>query len=475
MGTSIHGNSSWARIRPAAAALVLLLGVCCVAHSQDRSSAKLSLRDAVAKALRENASLKQAEERQVSSVSRLRIASITTSYGAGAVSGWARTPSNSSLSGRAFGSVTYEGLFGTQASLDISPFAFGSQRAAMDLTLRHPLTSGRGRLSRKADIVAGARTDASIQAKQLYLTRQAKILDVVDAYFQAVLLREQVKVEERAVAIAEEAAEGARKRAEAGLVPEIDVSRAEIRVAQTKDQLNLRRQSSRAALDRLMLAIGAGVGERPELTDAIPKPSSELPALADAVEMALRNRLELAVFDARLADQARALAIAKDTLRARLDAVASLSSHRAGRTLISGSFFDDSTSAAGIEYRFPIDRRVDLENRDIAERGLEVLARLRTFQMEEIAEQVRDAHRRVQTASTSMEILTKNVEVAKENLAMAQRMVDEGLADNRDVLDAQAALTSAESGLLAARTQLYLARVNLEYAMGEDLAVFVNE
>jgi outer membrane protein TolC len=48
-------------------------------------------------------------------------------------------------------------------------------------------------------------------------------------------------------------------------------------------------------------------------------------------------------------------------------------------------------------------------------------------------------------------------------------MVEEGIDDNRIVLDAQDSLTQVESGLLSARVDLYLANINLRYAMGQDL------
>jgi outer membrane protein TolC len=434
------------------------------------STPKLSLAEAVARALEDNAGLVRAEENRLSALSRMRIAGFAFNYGLGARTEMDRTSSASELSSRAFGNVTYKGLLGTELTLDLSPFGTGNERSSIDLRLRHPLISGKGALSQKANLLAGARADATIQDKEYYLTRQATVQHVVEAYYRAVLAREQVKVQERAVSIAEEVADGARKRAAEGLVPEIDVSRADIRVARTRDQLNLQRQTARAASDRLMVAIGSGVGEDAELVDAVPDAPADIPGLADAVKTALENRGELAVYDQQLSEQKRKLSIATDQLRPRLDVFAGLNSSSDEAGVISKSFIDAGSFQAGLEYRFPLDKRIDTENKDTAARSLEVSQRLRTFQMEEIVEQVRSAYRRVDTSRISLQILGQNVKVAEENLRLAQRMVEEGLDDNRNVLEAQESLTQVENGLLSAKIDLYLASINLKYAMGEDLA-----
>ncbi len=89
--------------------------------------------------------------------------------------------------------------------------------------------------------------------------------------------------------------------------------------------------------------------------------------------------------------------------------------------------------------------------------------------MELIAQQVRNAYRQVEASKNSLDIYSQNLDVAQKNLSYAERMVEEGESDNRNVLDAQDALTQVETGILSAKTNLYLAHIDLKYAMGEDL------
>jgi outer membrane protein TolC len=340
---------------------------------------QLSLTDAVGMTIDVNANLKSANQSRLSSLSRLKVASFRTTYNIGSnteLSHYHSTGSsleNSSVNstdikkmtqndidGLLLSTVTFSGFGGTEGTLNFSPYSIGNSYGTIGLTLRQPLMRGRGKLSEKANTFRGAEIDASIQDKQFYLTRQSTIQGVIESYYRAVVAREQVKVQERAVSIAEEAVQSARKRADAGLVAEIEVSRAEIRLAQTKDELNQQVQSARGALDRLMLAIGSGVGQTPELTDSVPEVTMELPTLVDAMKTALANRTELSVYDDRLTDQSRKMAFANDQLQPSFDVVANNNSTNDQKGIISKRLLSLDTLTAGVEFRFPIDKRTTM-------------------------------------------------------------------------------------------------------------------
>lgn len=439
----------------------------------DDVPSKLSLKDAIAAALEKNPKLRNAYTTHENSLSKLKIAGFTTNYTLGSTSFLDRTYNKRSSSGKLFSNFEYESVLGTTAKLQLAPFASGSDKGAASLELRQPLRKGRGMLSSKSDEILGARSDATIQEKELYLTTQSTVMGVVNAYYRAILADQKVAVQEEAVKIAKETADGAANRAEAGLVAGIEVSRAEIRVAQTENELNIRKQDAIGALDTLMIAIGSGIGEKPELIDPVPEPESigEPPDLATAMETALDNRSELAVYDTNISDLVRKLSIAKDNLRSSLDLVANYSSTEDDNGLISRTMWDAGQLTGGFEYNFPMDRRALSEERTIAEKSLDMTKKLRTYQMEQIAKEVRDAFRDYQTSKTSLDIFSQNLAVAKENLDMAQIMVDEGLSDNQDLLNAQEALTQVKDALASAKVNLYLSAVNLKSVMGQDLSV----
>ena len=431
--------------------------------------AKLSLGDAVRLSIGLNVSLKSAAEAQKASLSGLRIAKLNTSYSVGSNLNIQHSSSSSGLSQLVFSDLNYTNPIGTEAVLRLSPFGVGSQFGSVGLLVRQPLMKGRGILSQRGSLLRSAQSDVTIREYDLYRSRQTTVLSVIESYYGAVLAQERLKVEEQALSIAEEVADGTRKREAAGLMTGIQVTRSDLNVARTRDSLNLQRQSSRGSLDKLMLAIGGGIGETPELTDPLPETAPEPPTLEDAIRTALIKRPELRVLDERIANQTRALAIRRDAFRPALNAVARFDSTNPDTGLISGSMFDMGSTVLGVEFNVPIDTRALQENHDTAKRSLAIIQEQQNFEMDQITEEVRRAYRDLEAAKLSFEIYSQNLAVALDGLRLARRMVEEGEGSNRDVLDAQDALTSTQSGVLSAKTDLYLAGIRLRYAMSEDL------
>ncbi|HEY3297965.1 MAG TPA: TolC family protein [Armatimonadota bacterium] len=434
---------------------------------------RLSLKDAVNLALESNFSLKASEASKLDSLSNLQQQSILTTYGLGVSSSVDRNSNDENVSGQVFGSLEYSGLGGTTSAVSLYPFGTGSQRSGVVFSLSRPLLKGSGRNSTKYDALQSARSSTYIQNKQLYGTEQSTVLNVIATYYQAVLAAEQVKIKERAVTLAEQSAEYVRRRVDEGLERGILVTQQEVYVAQARDALNLARQSARGAVDNLMIAMGLGVGQLPTLTDPIPDSSTEMPDLAKAIDTAIENRVELAVYDENLSETERKLAIRNDQLRPDLNVVASLSSSNSGSGFINSDFISSGASAVGLVYKFPIDKRIAAEDRNITARALDTLRRQRAFSSEQIVNDVRTAYRSLDTARVSLGIYTQSLDTAKENLRIAQRMVEEGEGDSLSVVEAQKNLADNESNIAGAKMTLFLARKQLEYAMGENLTSMV--
>ena len=437
--------------------------------------AKLSLDDAISISLGVNVSLKSAVQAQKASETRLHVTQLNTSYSMGSTVNLERSPTSSTFSNLVYSDLNYENLIGTTATVRLSPLGVGSSFGSVGLLLKQPLMQGRGRLSQKGYDVLNARSDVTVREYDLFQARQDTILGVIEAYYGAVLSQERVTVAEQALSISKEVADGSRKREAAGLMTGLQVTRADIQVARTNDDLNLARQSSRGSLDRLMLAIGAGMGETPELTDPLPETVPDLPPLEEAIKAAVVKRTELKALDVRIANQQRDLDMRKDAFRPALNAVARFDSTNPDTGLISGSIFDMGSTVLGVELSLPLDKRALQANKDIAEKDLQILRDRQDYQTDQITEEVRRAYRAVESAKISLEIYTQNLTTAQDGLHYAERLVEEGEGSNRDVLDAQQALSEVQVGLLSAKTELYLASMRLKQAMGEDLTTMVSK
>jgi len=80
--------------------------------------------------------------------------------------------------------------------------------------------------------------------------------------------------------------------------------------------------------------------------------------------------------------------------------------------------------------------------------------------------QLINARSRVETAYKKFRIAEKAVEAAAENLRVLDNSFDVGLAANIDVLDGQVVLTDAETKLITARYDYWIAIAELERAIG---------
>ncbi len=103
---------------------------CRVCSAEDKNLATLSLSDALKMALGGNASLKQSEENSKASLSKLRIAGFQTTYGIGTSASLDRVAGVGDTSSLLFGNLSYNNLFGTQLSMNLSPHSALATSAA---------------------------------------------------------------------------------------------------------------------------------------------------------------------------------------------------------------------------------------------------------------------------------------------------------------------------------------------------------
>ena len=166
----------------------------------------------------------------------------------------------------------------------------------ISLNLRQALYKGGGI---KAALKAQELTRASAR---LFLesTIMDAMLEVTTRYYNTLLARDQIEVEEQNIELLEEALEDARNRLKAGSVSDFEVLRAEVLLANAKPALIQRRSAFRVAIDQLRQSIGYSNYRRdPDNLQKIPEFQGELvyrPAafeLESSLQIALENRSEL--------------------------------------------------------------------------------------------------------------------------------------------------------------------------------------
>jgi outer membrane protein TolC len=311
-----------------------------------------------------------------------------------------------------------------------------------------------------------AKSYRALSHENLRQARRDTVYATARAYYDAVLADEAVGVANTGVAVAASHVQATEDRYDAGLVSEYDVLRARVELANLETARN-RAEDGRAAAVRYLLTL---LNMPPES------------------EVALTDRLgyELEVFD--LDESLAAAEEQRPELEqlelTRLIAEENVKIARAGDN--PSLFF--TAAYTDYAYRFTLDfadewRQQGMLNLSLswplfdgfATRGRVGRARAELYKVElskaRLAEgidaEVRGAYDGLKTAEATVRAQRENVDLAERGLEIAQARYEAGLMSNLEVLDAQAALTQARLGYYEALRAYLFAKLEMRRARGE--------
>jgi outer membrane protein TolC len=430
--------------------------------SPSKAPAELTVQEAVTLALRDNVGFRSAVQNLLSARSfwyetkqrwELEIFGFVQRTGDG-------DTTNEKAAGAA---LSFDTVFGANFSVEAELDRVDSDETEKTLSasLNQPLLRGSGKASTAYEALRQAR-NAYRQALISYFNeRQSLIENVLASYFRVLQQQRLVEIQDLSTKLAEQAVKEAQLRLEAGLIPEIDLTRAQLNLATAQNNAIGQRQSLSDAMDSLLLTLGLQVGDMSSLVTTV----SYLPKglnLDEAVAQALELQPQLVLSNLGIEDTEAALRISKNAALPSLDLFGSWNKTTNGAT--------DHSWNLGLEWSIPIASKSLQESVKRAEWSLLVARQQRENLKQQIIADVRSQIRAAQTAQASVDIAIQSVELSKRGLYISQRMVEEGLASNRDLLDAQKALTDSESNLITSKINYYLATVGLQRAIGLDLA-----
>lgn len=296
------------------------------------------------------------------------------------------------------------------------------------------------------------------------------LLQVRTKFYEVLLAREQIKVQEQNVNLLEEQLKTAQNRFQAGAVSNFDVLRAEVAVANAKPALIRARNRFRTSIDELRLTLGY-VNPTPGNERKVPEFLGSLDFtpvsydLSDALTQARTNRPELT----RLSKLAEArVANVRIQKAGYLPSVDVNAGYLVRKNYASNSFGEsDDGWTVGIEGSWSI-----FDGRATAGKVTQAKSQLAQAQLnlEEagltIEVQVRSALSALQEAKELAEAAVKVVDQADEALRLADARYSAGTATQLDVLETRVALTQARDNQLQANYSYNVALANLRTAMG---------
>jgi HAE1 family hydrophobic/amphiphilic exporter-1 len=314
--------------------------------------------------------------------------------------------------------------------------------------------------------VKAARFGLELGKEDVKRTEHDVALAAVRAYHDYVLALEKVRVTEQSIVQKEKHLEMARTRREAGVVTELDVLRSEVDLANARAVLERSRGEAEQARGQLNTVMVRPVDAPIVPTDALVRRPVDV-TLEAVSAAAVANRSELKVADLNVRVYEQLVGVERGERRPRLDFVGGYGravrdpgnvfksdfSRWSGAISLTVPLFDGFRSAGRIAQAQASVTRAE-QDRILAESRIRLEAK--------------QAVDRLRTAERVLDAAELTVSQAARALEMTQANYRYGAATTIDVLDAQAALTLAESLRVQGLYDHANARAGLRYVMGQS-------
>lgn len=314
---------------------------------------------------------------------------------------------------------------------------------------------------------SAARLSRDATAAQVEAAREAAALRARTAYYDVLLSRALVEVQEQALAQAESRLEQVRSFFEAGTAPEFDLLTARVEVENLRPALIEARNERDLNLSRLKRIADLPLDRDVVLTDGFPEPEAARP-LEAYTERALRQRDDLESQRLRVDLQEENLTAQRRSALPVLELAADLLRRASSERFWPRDRDFSQTTSAGLSFSVPLfdgksrAGRIQQAEAEMDREGYR-LERLRDDVRLEVQQAwlAREAARERITASAA------NVERAERALQIAQTRFRNGLSTQIELNDAELAVTEARTQRARALHALAVARARLTAATGE--------
>ncbi|MDA0346602.1 MAG: TolC family protein [Verrucomicrobia bacterium] len=298
------------------------------------------------------------------------------------------------------------------------------------------------------------------------------VLDVKTRFYDVLLARESIGVQEQNIELLDNQLRDAKNRFEAGAVSQFEVLRAEVERANSQPELIRARNGFRIAIEELRQVMGfTGVPEDahkyPEFVGSLEFTPSEVD-LVRALEIARANRPELQQLQLIVEAREEGIVIERAGNRPDVDLVGS---YQFNKSTVSNSFGNALNGwTIGIQSSWAIFDGRSTEGKVLQAKSQLEQARLDLGQTTlEVEVEVRRAIHQLQQASELAQASSKVIDQAAESLRLANEIYAAGGGTQLDVLQSQVALTESRLNQVEAFHGYNVALVTLSKALGNAI------
>lgn len=294
-------------------------------------------------------------------------------------------------------------------------------------------------------------------------TRQEVIFNVVKAYTDELLARENVRVAEAAVKTAQSDLHRAEARQEEGQAVPSDLLSARVRLAQAQEDLLQAQNAVDLAHAALNVAIGLPEDAATNIESGLKESNFKAGALAERQQHALNSRPDLREASLGFERAVNGSHMARAEFLPKVNVFSSWEEDNQTFLTRGGNNW-----TAGVSLNFNVFDGGANRARLAAARYRQAQAQAQVTQLAAAVKlQVREAYLNLTTAQQRVEVSRQAQSEAEESLRIIQNRYEGGLATITDLLQVETARTSAQKNYLNALFDYRLSYAALEMATGE--------
>jgi outer membrane protein len=308
-----------------------------------------------------------------------------------------------------------------------------------------------------------ARTKHGVTENEAALARtiQAVVFDTTSAYYEVLRAKQLAEVAQASVKYNEALIEVVQSRVELGDAASVDILPVQSQLAAAKVNLIAAQNSVRVAKIRLQNTIGLYPQAEFDVQPISTPPSAELQALETYLSEAMNNRPDISQAQAAIGSSKASAKAAKISLypipQVTAEYQRGLGGLSGNSTQIFGgisfNLFDGGANRAAY--------REAKANQESAEKRHQQL-------IKDIEAQVRQAHINVNDSIERLSASQIGLETAQKNYEVQQERYKQGLAIPLDLLNAEVQVVTAQTNLVQAQYDLYIAMAQLDFAVGRN-------
>jgi len=383
------------------------------------------------------------------------------------------------------------GLFGERQSTNSLSGAFNPETpSALEIGINQHLLNGFGYRA-NAVFIRQAHNELKIADSVFRQQVITTIGQVLNDYSNLLADQEQVRVAQQAVNYAQVFLEDNKKQVQIGTLAPIEIVRAESEVATDEQTLVVAQTTYRQQQEILKTALSKRVSPEMasaeiEATDKLPEPAADdIPALPEALKIAMQNRPEIEQADLNLANQEITIKSNRNRLLPTFDVFATwlpsgLNGDLVKRdsnghvvSVVPGGIWDSLGNAFGgtyPNYSYGASLSIPIRNRSAQADAARAMLEQRQLQVElqrsknQIEQDVRNAEIAVTQAKAQINAAVKATELAKETRDAEQKKLKLGESTAFNVIQTERDYVNAQGNEVKARAAYAQALVQYQQA-----------